>query len=477
MKKVIRWKRAWMVVVCILLLAAIAATAQTFTTLHNFSSTDGANPFAGLVQGRNGNLYGTTYAGGASPQCPAACGTVFEIAPGGSLTTLYNFCSLSDCTDGAGPVGGLVLSASGDFYGTTKWGGAHASGTVFKITAKGVLTTLYSFCAQKNCTDGANPTAGLALAPNGDLFGTTYSEGNGQLCGGGCGTVFKITASGTLTTLHVFDGTDGSGPAALSLATDGKFYGTTYQGGSSGQGTIFRITTKGAFSSLLSFTVTDGSNPYSGLVQGTDGNLYATTSSGGTGDEGTAFKITTSGSLTTLFNFCACSYGNEPLAALIQATDGNFYGSTFDSGTGGTLFQMTATGAVTTLYTFCLQNGCPDGGYIYAPLVQATNGVFYGTAHSGGSNGDGTVFSLSAGLGPFVETNPTSGKVGTAVKILGTDLTGATRVTFNGTAAVFKVVSASLITTTVPQGATTGKVKVRTPKGTLKSNAVFRVTH
>ena len=88
----------------------------------------------------------------------------------------------------------------------------------------------------------------------------------------------------------------------------------------------------------------------------------------------------------------------------------------------------------------------------------------------------GTVFSLSVGLGPFVETQPTSGKVGAAVKILGTNLTGATSVTFNGTAAVFKVVSASLITTTVPTGATTGKVKVTTPKGTLKSNVVFRVT-
>jgi hypothetical protein len=133
-------------------------------------------------------------------------------------------------------------------------------------------------------------------------------------------------------------------------------------------------------------------------------------------------------------------------------------------------------GKLTTLYSFCSQRGCTDGEEALAGLLQDTNGGFYGTTEAGGADGVGTIFTLSVGLGPFVETLPTSGKVGTAVKILGTDLTGATSVRFNGTAAAFKVVSASLIKTTVPQGATTGTVEVTTPKGTLKSNVVFRVT-
>ena len=286
---------------------------------------------------------------------------------------------------------------------------------------------------------------------------------------------FKITSSGALTTLHTFNGTDGSGPAGLVLATDGNFHGTTYQGGSGGSGSVFRISPKGAFSSIFSFNSTDGSNPYSGLALGIDGNLYGTSASGRMNDEGTAFKITTGGTLTTLFNFCACLYGSEPLASLIQANDGNFYGSTFEGGTGGTLFQMTSAGAVMTLYTFCLQTGCPDGSELYSPLVQATNGIFYGTTHSGGSNDDGTIFSLSVGLGGFVEALPNSGKVGTAVTILGTNLTGATKLTFNGRATTFKVVSASQVKTKVPTGATTGKIQVTTPEGTFSSNVAFTV--
>jgi uncharacterized repeat protein (TIGR03803 family) len=154
------------------------------------------------------------------------------------------------------------------------------------------------------------------------------------------------------------------------------------------------------------------------------------------------------------------------------------YGTTSSDGThgGGTVFKITPSGTLTTLYSFCSQSGCTDGGDPTAALVQDTNGNLYGTTYEGGAHGYGTVFRLSVGLGPFVKTQPTSGKVGAAIKILGTDLTGATSVTFNGTAAVFKVVSKSLITTTVPSGATTGTVEVTTPKGTLKSNVVFRVT-
>jgi len=169
--------------------------------------------------------------------------------------------------------------------------------------------------------------------------------------------------------------------------------------------------------------------------------------------------------------------GFEPVGGLIQATDGNFYGTTYLGGASdeGTVFKITSAGTLTTLHSFCSESGCADGGTPGGALVQGTNGTFYGATAGGGTNDDGTVFSLAVGLGSFVETLPTSGKVGAAVTILGTNLTGATSVTFNGKAATFTVVSSTEITTTVPTGATTGKVKVVTPSRTLSSNVSFRV--
>jgi uncharacterized repeat protein (TIGR03803 family) len=214
------------------------------------------------------------------------------------------------------------------------------------------------------------------------------------------------------------------------------------------------------------------------MVQGTDGNFYGTTESGGGDTVGTVFKITPGGTLTTLHSFDSTD-GSAPVAGLIQAADGNFYGTTDIGGTNGcygTVFKITPGGTLTTLHSF--DNS--DGADPQAALFQGTNGKFYGTTEARVINvcsgGCGTVFSLSVGLGQFVETLPTSGTVGAAVKILGTNLTGATRVTFNGTAATFTVISKSEITTTVPTGATTGKVHVVTPSGTLKSNVPFRVT-
>ena len=480
--------------------SAIGSPAQTFKSLVSFDGADGEEPGA-LVQGSDGNFYGTTYAGGASDACGAGCGTVFKINPGGRLTTLYSFTD----TDGSYPLAGLVQATDGNFYGTTQRGGANGAGTVFKITAAGKLTTLYSFCAQTGCTDGVFPNARLVQATDGNFYGTTSAGGvnNNDACysaGGpvGCGTAFKITPGGTLTTLHRFDGTDGAHPeAALVQGTDENFYGTTSGGGASnvsacnngapqvGCGTVFKITPGGTLTTLHSFDGTDGQNPYAGLVQATNGNFYGTTSIGGANNNcglgcGTVFKITSGGTLTTLYSFNGAD-GEEP-SALVQATNGNLYGTTSVGGANGvgTVFEITAEGTLTTLYNFCSQSGCVDGAAPPAGLVQATNGNFYGTTNAGGANcapfGCGTVFSLAVGLGPFVETRPASGKVGATVEILGTNLTRATGVTFNGTAATFKVVSGSLITTTVPSGATTGKVKVTTPGGTLSSNVPFRVT-
>src|ERR1035441_6913890 len=359
------------------------------------------------------------------------CATTAIALPAQTLTTLYSFCSQSRCTDGDGPRAGLVQTTNGDLYGTTAAGGANRlGGTVFKITPGGTLTTLYSFCSQTNCTDGSNSFAGLVQAANGDLYGTTGDGG-----ANGYGAVFKITPSGTLTTLYNF---------------------------------------------CSQTNCTDGAGPQAGLVQAANGNLYGTTSSYPFNTGGTIFKITPSGTLTTLYSFCSqsgCTDGEGPRAGLVQATNGDFYGTTDGGGSnnGGTVFKITPSGTLTTLYTFCSQSGCTDGASPNAGLVQDTNGDFYGTTSAGGANGGGTVFRLSVGLGTFVAPRPPYGKVGAAIKILGTNLTGATSVSFNGTAAVFTVVSPSLITTTLPAGASSGKVQVVTPSGTLSSNASFLV--
>lgn len=452
----------------------VAPPAQTLSTLANFDGSNGANPHAGLVQGFDGNLYGTTYSGGANNS-----GTVFKSTPTGTLITLYSFCAQSGCTDGTHPSGGLVQASSGDFYGTTLAGGANGYGSVFKITLTGTLTTLHSFDA----SDGVSPGAGLILATNGNFYGTTQYGGVT-----GYGTVFKMTPSGTLTTLYSFCAqlfcADGTQPyAALVQATDGNLYGTTVYGGGHDNfgycydyscGTVFKITPSGALTTLYRFCTqtncSDGALPAGGLVQATDGNFYGTTAIGGATGNGTVFKITPSRTLTTLYSFCTqvpCSGASDPVGGLVQATDGNFYGTTYYGGVDspGTIFKMTPEGSLTALESI------GEG----ATLIQDTSGAFYGTTAWGGTDDDGTVFTLSVGLGPFVETQPASGKVGASINILGTDLTGATSVTFNTTAAAFNLVSPSLITTTVPTGATTGEVEVIKSHGTVSSNTPFRV--
>ena len=480
-------------VLAIWLTTAIASPAQTFTTLINFDGTNGANPdLMSLIQGTNGSFYGTTNGGGAYGNCTetVGCGTIFKITPGGTLTTLLSF----DNTDGSGPAPGLVQTTNGYFYGVNSNGGDFGEcfglgcGTVFKITPTGTVTTLHSF----DFADGANPNAPLVQATDGNFYGSTVNGGASSNCSDACGTVFKITPGGTLTTLHSFDFTDGRAPfGGLVQATNGYLYGTAVNGGATsncsiGCGTVFKITPGGTLTTLHDFDGTDGAYPFAGLVQATDGDLYGTTFSGGassncSGGCGTVFKITPGGTLTTLHSFDFTD-GAYPQAGLVQATDGDFYGTTSgNSSTGltnyGTVFKITPGGTLTTLHSF---DGT-DGAYPYGGLFQATNGKFYGTTYQGGDlscgggYGCGTVFSLSVGLGPFVQTLPTSGKVGAKVIILGSNLTDTTSVTFNGAAATFTVVKSTQITATVPTGATTGTVEVTTPSGTLSSNVAFRV--
>ena len=383
-------------VACILFVfcaaAAIASPAQVLTTLHSFDYTDGAKPTAALVQANDGNFYGTTYAGG-SKNCTNGCGMVFKITPGGTLTTLYSF----EGYDGDGPYAGLVQASDGNFYGTTFYGGesqnCHFStcGTVFKITPSGALTTLYTF----NGSDGANPYGGLVQASDGNFYGTTSAGG---FCGG-YGTVFKITPNGTLTTLAVFCSSEDP-YAGLIQASDGNLYGTTTGGGGYRGGTVFKITSGGTLTTLYNFCsqtgCADGAAPEAALIQASDGNFYGTTAGGGANNDGTVFKITPSGTLTTLYSFCSqsnCADGYWPYGGLVQARDGNFYGTTFAGGAygynAGTVFKITPSGTLTTLDFYGY-----DGAWPYAGLIQARDGNFYGTTSVDGANNAGTVFRL-----------------------------------------------------------------------------------
>jgi uncharacterized repeat protein (TIGR03803 family) len=494
-------------IVALFFLATTVTSAQEFTSLYSFGAdlANGAEPEAAtLVQGLDGNYYGTTYrGGGGSDTCPVypGCGIAFKITAAGKLTTLHKFCSQANCADGAFPLGGLILGANGNFYGVTNDGGIVNWGTFFEITPEGELTTLYAFCAKLGCPDGISPYGGLVQGTDGNFYGTT--EGGGYLKSGGTpvGTVFKVTPTGVLTTLYSFGSktnsngysTDGSAPlTTLLLASDGNFYGTTYQGGDYNYGTVFKITPAGKLTTLHSFEpTTEGTNPYAGLVE-YEGNFYGTANLGGAGDMGTVYEITPAGVVTTLHSFCSsklpdCADGAYPHGDLLQA-GGNFYSTAQAGGTHGlgTIFEITPTGALTTLHDFNEFDGYPTGGENpMAGLMQSTSGVFYGTTYLGGNpayrlschgqQGCGSIFSLSAGLGPFVQANPSFGKIGGSVNILGNCLGGTTSVTFNGVPATFEVISDSYIKAQVPKGATTGMIETVTPSGPLSSNTPFQI--
>jgi uncharacterized repeat protein (TIGR03803 family) len=374
---------------------SVGVPGTTLTTLHSFTGTDGEKSFAGLAQGKNGNLYGTTYFGAARND-----GEVFQITTAGKLTTLHSFCSTAGCADGEYSYAVPVQGADGNFYGTTYLGGSKGDGTVFKMSPSGALTTLHS-CGG---ADGSQPLAGLAAGSDGNFYGTTNLGGSRN-----AGSVFKITPSGQFTTLHSFCSktacADGQNSyAGLIQASDGNLYGTTLSGGSHGYGTVFKITKGGTFSTLYSFCSQsgcgDGEFPQTGLVQASNGNLYGTTILGGAYGSGIIFELTLSGALTTLYSACSqtgCPDGNYLYAGLIQARDGNLYGIMQVGGAhnSGTIFKITLSGTLTTVYSFCSQPACADGQYPAAGLVQATNGNLYGTTADGGVHGDGTVFSIA----------------------------------------------------------------------------------
>lgn len=477
-----------------------APAATTFTSIADFGNGNGEYPNPPLAQGLDGNVYGTTQLGPWPTN-----GFGFKMTPTGVFSLFDYSCTANYCT-GEKPYTGLVLATDGNFYGTTYEGGdgayryshygSYYGGTIVQLNPQGGLSTIYSFCSLVACDDGDDPyyLSPLIQGSDGNLYGVTYSGGLYNL-----GTVFSVTTGGTLTTLHSFASTEGNSPGGgLVQATDGNYYGTTQSGGSGanctydgGCGTIFKITAEGTLTTIYNFceqlNCTDGYLPRGSLIQAADGNLYGITFYGGTYKTdsptyGTVFKITTAGELTTLYNFCSladCADGYPP-TGIMQATDGHFYGATYWGGGSyavGTLFKLTSAGVLTTLHTFCPKGGthCADGTMPAAPM-EATDGNFYGVTGEGGLNNHGIAYKLSAGLPEFVEAVNASGAVGSSVIILGTNMTGASSVTFNGIKATFTQVSKTEITATVPNGASTGPIVVTTPKAILTSNKKFQVT-
>lgn len=528
-----------------LYLLSTTVSAQTYTDLHDFDcSVEGCQPTYPeiLAQGRDGNLYGTTDGGGTS-----LMGTVFKITPAGTFTTLYNFSG----SDGQNPDGGLVLGTDGNFYGTTRFGGANNLGTVFKITPAGVLTTLHSFSG----SDGSEPRPGLVLGKNGSFFGTTcgfnapwtaYSitpsgtfktinsssditvaactsgalaqgdDGNlyGAAQSGGVntlGSLFRLTTAGALTVIWSFDSVHGVGPfAPIVQGNDGLLYGTTDGGGTGGMGVVFKSTTKGVFTTLHEFGIdlnNDGMTPFAGLTAASDGKFYGATQLGqasGSVPNGNLFSVTSTGTYSLLYAFDG-THGRATFATPMQHTNGKIYGMTEGGG------PNNRDGGV----VYSLDNGAPPfvllvtrwgkPGQVVQILGQGFTGassVTFGTGVAafhvvsdtymtatvpdGGTTGLVTVTTPSGTLSsskklfvvPVINSiAPTSGPAGTAVTISGSGFVGATAVKFGGVkASSFTVNSATTITATVPTGAVTGKVSVSTPGGTVSSNATFTVT-
>jgi uncharacterized repeat protein (TIGR03803 family) len=446
--------------VSLLIPAAIGqAIPIKVTTIAVFDGNDGAGPsLETLAQGEDGNLYGTAVTGSRAKQG----GSVFQITPAGSLTVLHVF----DGYDGWHPAAGLVLGSDGLFYGNTRSRGNYQpdDGTIFSIASDGTFNLLDMLDDRF-----ANPSASLVQGADGNYYGTSPGKG-GSITPG---SVFEVTSAGQIKLLHAFSRlSDGANPVSgLIQGTDGAFYGTTSDG-AFGCGTIFRMSPAGYVITLHAFRWVDGCIPLGTLVQANDGNFYGTTYSGGSGKFGTVFQMTPCGDLTTLHNFDVFD-GASPYAGLVQATDGKLYGTT-DSGSFGNyglIFSITMHGDFSVLQRFDRFHGDgPEGG-----LVQHTNGLLYGTTTFGGLTNHGTIYTVDIGAGPFIKTVETSGTAGQQIGILGSGFSKAIDVAFEGTTAVFNIVSDTYITATVPSGATSGVVQVRIPSGTLSSNVNFQV--
>jgi uncharacterized repeat protein (TIGR03803 family) len=401
---------------------------------------------------------------GTCPNPNDTSGSIFRLTPGGSLISLFVF----GPTTGNYPTG-LTLATDGNFYGTTADGGAGTYGVLFHISAEGTYTVLHNFLGG---SDGAGPDSPPIEGFDGNLYGTTSGA-----AGIFNSTIYKYTRSGTLTTIYQFDnGVGNSVGSPVIQGSDGNLYGTASAGGTSGYGSIYKLSTSGALLYTYSFPGgKGGANPLGPLVQASDGNYYGTTFYGGNFTRyGRIFRMDQKGVVSTLYSFTGLEDGANPSGTLVQATDGNLYGTTSARGTNGygTVFQISTHGKFKALYSFSAAIGENPG----PPPLQHTNGLFYGSLPFGSTYGYGAIYSLDMGLGPFITFVLPTGKVGQTAEILGQGLNGTTAVTFNGVPATsFSVKSDTYMTAVVPSGATTGPVTVTTPSGTLTSNKNFRI--
>jgi uncharacterized repeat protein (TIGR03803 family) len=355
------------------------------TVLYSFTGSggDGAIPNGGLVLDAQGNLYGTTYQGG-DLACAGGggCGTVFKVDKTGKETVLHTFTG----GDGSSPYAGLAWDAHGNLYSTTWGGGAYSAGTVFKLDTTDTETVLYSFTGGG---DGGWPTAGLVLDAQGNLYGTALGGGD-PACAYGCGTVFKLDTTGKETVLYSFTGTggDGEGPSTgLVRDAKGNLYGTTQSGGDlacsapHGCGTVFKVDTTGKETTLHTFTGTggDGLDSQGDLMRDAQGNLYGTTWVGGAYNGGTVFKVGTTGKETVLYSFTDGADGEAPGAGLVRDTQGNLYGTTTQEQRPpywqGTVFKLTPATTTTTTLTSSPNPSTYGQAVTFTAVVTSKSGV------------------------------------------------------------------------------------------------------
>ncbi len=406
--KLLRKGRIAGIVVALVAGGPDARAALTFTNILVFDGTNGAGPKAALIEGQDGLLYGVTSAGGTSN-----AGVVFRMAKDSSgYTNLYSF---TGGVDGGEPSGALARDAHGNLYGTTYSGGEYNAGTVFRLGKDGSFTRLASL----DVTNGAGPETALVEADDGSIYGaaSTGPYTNSAFHASGYGSLFRVAANGDFSVPLVLGNTNGANPRDLVRGTDGNFYATTAWGGTSiqtfslGYGTVFRFSTNGTLTSLYSLNGgSDGGFPYGGLALGPDGNFYGTTFSGGKYAVGTIYRITPGGSFTLLHTFSG-SEGAEPYAGLTLGRDGNFFGTAYSGGrgAGGTIFVVGLDGSGADLHDF---NIGTEGGNPMAKLLLASDGNFYGTTSLGGPFNCGTLFRFSVPFKPaFKSIGVTNGAV------------------------------------------------------------------
>jgi len=396
----------------------VTVKAAALSFIYSFGPPPDASQSNGpLLLASDGNFYGTSRSGGANvcEDIKVPCGAIFKITADGKETVISSFGASP--SDAYRPNAGLIQGKDGLLYGTTSNGGTYDQGTVFKVSLTGTRTIVYSFGGTPN--DGVTPVAALLQADDGNFYGTTASGGSNHCAnipqdGGNCGTIFKVTPQGVETVLHSFgaSASDGAEPiGSLLQASDGNFYGTTIDGGANdcgvsapspnSCGTVFKMTAAGAVTIIHSFGARgDGIAPQGSLIQGSDGALYGTTPSGGESAGGVVFRITTGGSETVLHSFGpALTDGNGPSPFLTLGSDGNLYGTARSGGehqctSCGTVFKLTLAGAHTVLASFGPVNEAPnDPG---AGVTEGKDGAFYGVTFSGPLTAlGGTVFKLT----------------------------------------------------------------------------------